>query len=329
MGTTRPTGDYSRGPASEGAGDPRLRWYPPSWRARYGDELITLLDDEYGDRLPTRARLSLVTGGLRQRARQSGLAGDAAPAAERARAGALVVLVAWCAFAIAGASFAKFSEHFDEALPHSANAHRVPDLAFTVLQTVGGLASLLVVAGGLLAMPAFVRFLRAGGWAALRGHFRRAVACTGLTAAATGVVLVWAHHVTPHHRNSGFHWYGAMFLMWAALIAITMALWTATAVAAARRVDVHPAVLVAEAALAAATALAMVVMLGATAVWWGEMAKNAPAFLTASPGGAPGSSWDIWLVATVVLMVVAMGTAGAGVVRVIRVWRQLLGLRGG
>ena len=43
-------------------------------------------------------------------------------------------------------------------------AHHVPDLAFTVLQAMAGAAGILVVAGALLAVPAFVRFLRTGGW---------------------------------------------------------------------------------------------------------------------------------------------------------------------
>ncbi len=171
---------------NEGTGDPRLRWYPQSWRARYADELVTLLDDEYGASLPPQVRISLVTGGLRQRARQSGLTGDSAPAPDAVRAGALVVLVAWTIFVIAGASLAKFSEHFDEALPHDTGAHRVPDLAFTVLQTAAGVAGVLVIAGALLAVPTFVRFLRAGGWGSVRGHFSRALACTALTVVANG-----------------------------------------------------------------------------------------------------------------------------------------------
>ena len=79
----------------------------------------------------------------------------------------------------------------------------------------------------------------------------------------------------------------------------------------------------AEAILAAVIAVAMVFMVGATAVWWGAMAKDAPAFLNASPGGVPGSPWDIWLVATVALMAVAMTTAAVGVVREARVWRRI------
>lgn len=305
------------------ASDPRLRWYPPSWRARYGDELIALLEDEYGGNLPILVRLGLVTGGLRQRARESGLTGDSAPAAERLRAGALVVLTAWVAFVIAGASFAKFSEHFDQALPHSMSAHHVSDLAFTVLQTVAGVASILVIVGALLAVPAFVRYLRAGGWPSLRRHFMRAFACTGLTLAVTVPLVVWAHHLTPHQRNGGIHLYGTLFLLGAALIVMTLASWTVVAIVAGSRVALSKTVLIAEGILAVVVAVAMVVMVGATAVWWGVLARSAPAFLSGSPGGVSGSPWDVWLVATVALMVVAMGTGAVGVVREARVWRRM------
>ena len=250
------------------AGDSRLRWYPRRWRARYGDELTALLDEEYGGALPLKVRLSLVSGGLRQRARQSGIAGDSVPAADGIRAGALLVLIAWAAFVIAGASFAKFSEQFDEALPHASSAHRVPDLAFTVVQTVAGIAGLLVVAGALLALPAFVQFLRGGGWSSVRGHFVRASICTVLVGGGLAALSMWGHHLPSQQRNNGLHWYGVLFLLWAALVVVTLALWTVTAVATARRVQLAGAVLTAEAALAAALTAAMVVVAAATIVWW-------------------------------------------------------------
>ena len=303
--------------------DPRLRWYPPSWRARYGDELTALLDDEYEEHLPPLVQLGLVTGGLRQRVRQSGLLGDSVPAAEGVRAGALLVLAAWVAFVVAGASFAKFSEHFDEALPHNMGGHRVADLAFTVLQTVAGVASILVVVGGVIAVPASVRYLRAGGWPSVRRHFLRALACTGITIAATVPLVVWAHRLTPHQRNGGFHLYGTVFLFWAALIVMTLTLWTVVAIAAGRRIELSRAILTWEAVLAVVIAAAMVVMVGATAVWWGAMAEDAPTFLNAGPGDVAGSPWDVWLVGTVALMAVAMATAAVGVVREARVWRKM------
>ena len=325
MGTDGPTADDAHG-ASEGARDPRLRWYPRSWRVRYGDELVALLDDEYDGRPPALTRLGLVTGGLRQRARQSGLTGDSASPADGVRAGALLVLAAWTAFAIAGAGFAKFSEHFDEALPHRAAAHQVPDIAFTVLQAVAGVAGVLVIVGALLAAPAFVRYLRADGWTSVRGHCRWALACTAVTGAATVPVLLWAHHLTPDQRNGGLPWYGVVFLIWAALAILTLTSWAVVAVAAARRVELPAAVLTAEAALAGAVAVAMVAMVGATVVWWAAMAHSAPGFLDAGPGGTSGPPWDLWLVTTVALMAVAMGAAAVGVVREVRLWT---GMRAG
>jgi hypothetical protein len=308
---------------NKGARDPRLRWYPRSWRGRYGEELSALLDDEYDRHLPILVHLGLVTGGLRQRARQSGLTGDSAPAAEGVRAGALLVLVAWVAFVIAGVSFAKLSEHFDEALPHGMASHHLADLANTVLQAVAGVASILVVVGTLLAVPAFVRYVRAVGWPSVRGHFVRALASSGLTVAVTVPLVVWAHHLTPHQRNGGVHLYGALFLIWTALIAVTLGLWNLVAIVAGFRVEFSTPTLTAEAILAVIIAVAMVVMVGATAAWWGAMAVDAPAFLKNSPGGFPGSPWDVWLVSTVALMVVAMGTAGVGVVREAQVWRRM------
>ena len=235
-GVTRASGPGEPGArAVEGIDDQRLRWYPRQWRARYGDELAALLDEEYGDHLPVSARFGLVTGGLRQRAQASGLGGDSVPAPERVRSGALVVLAAWVAFVVAGANFAKFSEHFDEALPHTMATHRVPDLAFLVIQTTAGMASILVVAGALLALPAFVRFLRADGWPLLRRHLLRALGATALTVAVTVPLLAWAHRLTSQERNGGVHWYGALYLMWGVLIVLTLTLWTVVAIAAARR----------------------------------------------------------------------------------------------
>ncbi len=310
---------------NEGDRDPRLRWYPRSWRARYGDEFAALLEDKYDGHLPTRVHIGLVSGGLQQRARQSGLMGDSVPAGDGLRAGALLVLAAWIAFAIAGASFAKFSEHFDEALPHSMTSHRVADLAFTLLQAMAGVTSILVVVGALLAVPTFVRYLQAGGWPSMRGHFLRALACTGLTIAVTVPLVVWAHHLPPHQRNDGLHLYGIGFLIWAALMAMTLTLWAVAAIVAGSRVEFSKVILTAEAILAVVIAGAMVVMVGVTAVWLGAMAKDAPAFLNASPGGIPGSPWDVWLVATVALMVVAICAATVGVVREAQVWRRMRG----
>ena len=299
-----------------------LRWYPATWRDRYGDELVQFMQDDYGPgRVPWRARVSLVAGGLRERARQSGLTGDTAPPRDRLLAGTLLVLVGWAGFVIAGSSFAKFSEHFDNALPGGIDSHlppashTVPDVAYTVVQSVAAVAGLAVLLGAAVALPAFITFLRSGGWSAVRAHIVRAAAASTVTAGGTIPLLVWAHHLTAHQRNGGNGWYGALFLGWAALMALTLGMWTTVAVVAARRVGLARRVLLVESALAVIVATAMATILVATCVWWAAMATDAPSFLTSRAGGGP---FDPVLVATVGGMLAATTAGMGGVLRVAR-----------
>jgi hypothetical protein len=188
-----------------------LRWYPPAWRDRYGDELVAYLQDRFGPGLPPwRARLSLVAGGIRERSRGSGLTGDTVPPPDRVRAGTLMVLGSWTAFVIAGSSFAKLSEHFDSALPNGMAAHHPADLAYTALQTVAVVATLMVIAGAALALPAFVRYLHSGGWSHIRRHTYRAAACTVLTVSVTVALMTWAHHLNHYQRNGGLFTYSLL-----------------------------------------------------------------------------------------------------------------------
>lgn len=48
-----------------------LRWYPPAWRRRYGEELIALLEDTYADGpLPLGCRMSLFRSAMTERVRE-------------------------------------------------------------------------------------------------------------------------------------------------------------------------------------------------------------------------------------------------------------------
>ncbi|MBO0864435.1 MAG: hypothetical protein J2P16_05110 [Mycobacterium sp.] len=47
-----------------------LRWYPAPWRLRYGEELVALLQETYGDcPLSLRVKMSLVFYGMKERIR--------------------------------------------------------------------------------------------------------------------------------------------------------------------------------------------------------------------------------------------------------------------
>ena len=308
--------------AGTAASDPRLRWYPRPWRTRYGVELTALLDEEYGDKLPRKVRLGLVTGGLQQRARQSGLVGDSVSAADGMRAGALVVLAAWTAFVIAGASFAKFSEQFDEALPHSSGVHRVPDLAFTVLQTVAGVAGLLVVAGRFsLSLRSCDSCERAV------GPRCAGISCGRSSAPPSSASSLWhsrlgtPSHITATKQRSPLV-RGALPALGTPrggdLGAVDRGRGRSGKAGRALEGDSHR----------------------------GGRSGRCPhrgdgghgrrdgglvgchgderaGILESSPGGAPGSPWDLWLVATVVLMLVAVGAAVLGVAREVRVWTTI------
>ena len=83
-----------------------LRWYPASWRDRYGTELVALMEDDLDGRRPTFAyRASMAASGMGQRLRAAGLVGDGAAPEVRVRAGALVVLASWVALVLGGAAF--------------------------------------------------------------------------------------------------------------------------------------------------------------------------------------------------------------------------------
>ena len=299
-----------------------LRWYPPAWRDRYGDELVALIEDQGGGRPPTfRVTLSLVGAGLRERAHQSGLVGRQGSPFERARTGSLVVLCAWTAFMVAGASFSKVSEHFAPALP--AGGRAVAQGAFDVVVGFGITGMALVALGAAVALPSFVGFLGRGGWSSIRRHVLRAGLLSVVAVAVVVPLSLWAHHLNQFQRNGGDGLYSGAFITWALLVAGTLAQWTAAGVAAARRITFTRRVLSVEAMLAVALAGVMVVVTAATALWWGAMAARAPQFLSGAGAGASPSPFTVPLVLTMVLMSGAVLVAGYGVIRVARSWSGL------
>lgn len=297
-----------------------LRWYPVAWRERYGEEFTALMSDDLGDRRPSAwYRTKVALSGLRERGRRAGVTGQGASRAERTRAGSLVVLSAWSLTVVGGASFAKMSEHFTAVVPRAQRG--VPTGAYVAVVVFALLGLLVVAAGAAIALPALRRFLRAGGWMALRRCVVRAVVATALVVTATAALAVWAHHLTSPQRNGGNALYGAVFLAWGAILVATLGLWTAAVVRAARRISLSDAVLRAETVLAATLTLLMAGVASAYAIWWVSMARVAPWFLAGSTPGAwssasaGGSTVTFKLVATMVVLVVPFVVATYGTLR--------------
>jgi len=294
-----------------------LRWYPPAWRDRYGDELVALLEDELDGAAPgARLRLSLASSGIRQRARSSGLAGSSADAALRLRSGALVVLVGWAILLFGGAAFAKSAEHFSFAQP--AGSQTLARGAYVAVAALALLCGVLVLAGAALALPAAVRFVRGGGWPAVRRRVFVAVAAVvgaGVTMVGLGA---WAHHLDVHARNGGDIAYSVAFLGWGALVALTLGSVVAAATALVRRVTLSRAVLRAEGVLAVAVAVLVAAITTATGLWWAAMARGAPWFLAGTRPGTAPSPVTVQLVLVEGCLVLATVVAAYGAVRVAR-----------
>ena len=294
-----------------------IRWYPSSWRDRYGAELVALIEDDLDGRRPSLGyRASMAKSGLRQRIRTAGIAGDGAAPDVRVKAGALVVLASWAALLLGGAAFAKSSEHYYAAAV-LAPGHGQAVIAFDVVTTAAVIGAVLVLVGVIVAVPATVRFLRSGGWSTVRAPVTVAVVASVATAAATVGIADWAHHLTVHQRNGGDIGYGLAILGWALLAAIAVAAWTWAGSALARRVDFDRTTLRIEAGLAVVVAAVVGTVAAAIAAWWAAMARGTAWFLAGTRPGTHPSAVTTQLVAIEVWVVLAAVVAFYGAIRVV------------
>jgi hypothetical protein len=213
-------------------------------------------------------------------------------------------------------SFSKIAEHYSDALPPSSRG--LPQGAFESVAALAVIGAALVAVGALTTLPAFVRFIRNGGWASIRGHALRAAALTAVSAVAVIPLSRWAHHLDVRERNGGDWVYSVAISVWALLVAVTLAQWTASGVAAVRRIDLPRPVLRVEATLAVAVAGTMALLIAAAALWWGAMADDVPWFLQGTAPGTRPSPFPLQLVLTLALMLAAVLTAAYGVVRIAR-----------
>jgi hypothetical protein len=299
-----------------------LRWYPSAWRARYGDELAAMIEDDLGGKAPTVGfRWSMARAGVAERLRATGVVGDSVPPSGRVRGGALTVLCAFALFVIPGVGFAKLSEHWDEAFTHGSR--HLPAVSYNLLAALAGVCGVAVLLGVATVLPDFLRFVRDGGWPAVRRRVMWAVAATLATGVATGAMAVTARHLTNHQRNGGSGWYQLLFLAFAILFIATLASWSSAAISATRHLHLRTGQLKVAGSLAVAVSVCMPIMTAAAAVWWGSMATSAPWFLAGTPAGSSPSPLAANLLVALILMTVASVLGGFGLLRVVRSWRLL------
>ena len=259
-----------------------LRWYPASWRSRYGEELTALLEDTHGQNsVPWRVRISLAKSGSLERARAAGLMGDSTGSSERIRAGSLLILCAWALFMVAGTIFAKFSEQWSSVTPRPDRW--LPSMSYDTVEWAGIVGVLLVGVAATLVAPAFLLHIRGGGWESVRRPILRAIAVGVLVLAMTAGVVVWANQSGQNGRNGASLPFSIFVGVWGITMAASLTASTAAAVSVARRLDIHQRILRMLGRMAIALTIVMAVVIAGTLIWWESLATYAPSFLGSGP----------------------------------------------
>jgi hypothetical protein len=183
----------SRGPQDRAAG--LLRWYPRSWRARYGEEFAELLAADLSERPRCiRRTLDVAAGGLRARAAAAGLSGD--PTCESPAGASLATL----AVAVTGCLVCALAVWSQLAIGWRWSRPAAEGTTLGVLAmsaTLALLAALVLLA----AVPV--------GWAVARSVCRRARSGAGLPAlgviVGTAVLVAGARHFHVDWPGAGGH----------------------------------------------------------------------------------------------------------------------------
>jgi hypothetical protein len=293
-----------------------LRWYPPAWRERYSGEMTALLEDTHGGgRVPLTRRIALARAGAVERARAAGVVGNSTGPYERVRAGSHLILCAWALFMIGGAIFAKFSEHWDAAVPRPHQWR--PNDGYLAVQISGFVGVALIAVAALVVLPALLRHIREHGTGAIRRPITQALIAGGLAVGLLAGVAVWAHHLSGHSRNGGFWPFAVVGGVLGLAIIAAIAMSTAAAVRVTRRLDVSPRAMKTLGGMSLALTLVMAAIMAGTLIWWQAVAQYSPQFLG---GGLFGYSnvLPVPLLGAAALMLIGLVLAAAGTMRVAR-----------
>lgn len=234
-----------------------LRWYPRAWRERYGEELLALIQDTLDEGRPTwRLRLGVIWGGMRERGHQ---AGHAVRAAVKRWAGAgnrpLILTV--------GLVVASIPWNL-KALPQARGWQATAALA--VLAGILAFTGVCVLASALVVAPAFLAFLREGGWPKIR---RRVAWAAGATVAAGGALagLVLGQRSMSFAQLSQSWAYFIGVAATGLALVVALGLWASAAAATAKHLKLAPRARAAQLLLAAVTLTAALVIVSANIFW--------------------------------------------------------------
>jgi hypothetical protein len=242
-----------------------LRWYPRAWRERYGEELLVLIQDTADEGRPTwRLQLGVVRGGLRERVHQAVRAGTAAAKGKSA---------GWWMTVVAAGILGGLPWNLKASLPPARAWQKTA--AFDVLLGAFAVTGVVVLASGLVAAPAFIAFLREGGWRKIR---RRVAWAAGATVAAggglAGLFLGQRSMSSAELSHSGT--YGAGVLATTAALSAASGLWASAAAATAKQLKLATRARAAQPLLAAVTLIAAFAIVPANLIWFAATESSLP-----------------------------------------------------
>jgi hypothetical protein len=242
-----------------------LRWYPRAWRERYGEELLALIQDTLDEGRPSwRLRLSAAWGGLHERVHQAGQAGKTA--IKRASS-------TWLLAVAAGLILAGLPWNLKASLPPSRAWQGAA--ALDALAGVVAFTGAAVLASALVAAPAFVAFLRKGGWPKIR---RRVAWAAGATVAAggglAGLVLAQRSMSSAQLSHSWAYFIGDAAT--AVALVVAFGLWASAAAATAKHLKLAPRARAAQLLLAAVTVTGLLTIVTANTIWLAAIQSSLP-----------------------------------------------------
>ena len=296
-----------------------LRWYPAHWRARYGEELLALMEDTYGEAgIPLSSRLAIMWAGAAEHLRGLRSGSHEESSGEKVRSGSLLVLCGWLLVVVAGSAFAKMTEHWITATPEGDR--RLPGDAYDAVQVAAVVGLVVIVVAATIALPATWRFLRGDGWHTVLRPVGRALLTSFTTGLLTIGMVVWSHHLGPaqHNGGRGTHLVGSL---WALLVVATLGCCTFAAVVIARQLRFTQPILRLEGLLAMVLTLAMIAVIGGTLAWTISVANDAPALLSGRVSGLFGLPGPAAEIITALLMLAGVVLALGGTCRVARAIR--------
>jgi chromate transport protein ChrA len=292
-----------------------LHWYPRDWRARYGEGFSALLEDSYAQDMSRRAQASIARAGLVERARETGLVGVPASSNDRLLSGSQLVLCGWSLFMVAGAMFAKCTEHWGVSIDSS---HRtLASIGDRAVHWAGAAGMVLVLSAGLFVFPALLGLLRNAGWSRVRRSVLRSVSVLSLALLLTSAMTIWAQFLSNHQRNGGLAVYEVVFLLCSVALAAAIVTVTSTVISVTRQLELSRRTLLVLSNTALVVTFSMAMVTVGTVTWWASEAVYAPQFLSHNMGGGLFPSSNT-LPPTLVL---------AGLLMVLGLWSALSGVR--